>query len=97
MKTASIPPLRVDQALRDSALSVLRDGESLSSFVELSLRAGIERRRTQGEFIARGLAARDEAKLSGNYHWADQVVAELDEMLRLAEGGADNGRGEMVP
>jgi hypothetical protein len=72
MKTATIPSLRVDQALREAAQSVLRDGESLSSFAELSLRAGIERRLMQREFIARGLASREEARQSGEYFSAEQ-------------------------
>lgn len=85
MKTATIPSLRVDQALRDAAESVLAEGESLSSFVEQSVRAGIARRRTQQEFIARGLASRDEAQASGEYWSAEQIADELDAMLRGAE------------
>jgi hypothetical protein len=46
--------------------SVLQDGETLSSFVEQSIREGIERRRLQSEFIARGIASRDEARRTGN-------------------------------
>lgn len=88
MKTATIPSLRVDQTLRDAAVSVLGEGESLSSFVEQSLRAGIEGRRRQREFIARGLASRDEAKASGEYWSAEQIADELDEMLRGAEASA---------
>ncbi|MGB4347102.1 MAG: YlcI/YnfO family protein, partial [Burkholderiaceae bacterium] len=47
MKSATFPPLRVDQELRDAAESVLRQGESLSSFVEQSVRANINQRRMQ--------------------------------------------------
>ena len=56
MKTATIPSLRVDPELRQAAESVLEKGETLSSFVEQSLRTSIEHRRMQREFIARGLA-----------------------------------------
>ena len=52
MKTATIPSLRVESELRDAAESVLQNGESLSSFVEQSIRASIERRQTQQAFIA---------------------------------------------
>ena len=38
MKTASIPSLRVSPDLRESAERVLRDGETLSSFVETAIR-----------------------------------------------------------
>lgn len=44
MKTATIPPLRVSPKLHDAATSVLQGGETLSSFVELSIRESIERR-----------------------------------------------------
>jgi hypothetical protein len=92
MKTASLPSLRVDPELRRAAESVLEDGESLSSFVEDSVREGIERRRLRSEFIVRGLASRDEAKNSGEYFSADQVQRELDGMLEEAEARAKTAR-----
>lgn len=86
MKTASIPSLRVDPELRQAAESVLQEGETLSSFVEQSLRANIAQRKMQREFIARGLASRTEAKRTGEYYPADEVLHELDDLLALAEG-----------
>ena len=62
MKTATLPSLRVEPGLRKAAEGVLREGESLSSFMEQSLRDEVNRRRMQAEFIARGLAARDEVR-----------------------------------
>lgn len=44
MKTATIPALRVTPDLRQAAQSVLREGETLSGFVEESLRSQVERR-----------------------------------------------------
>ncbi|MEO7496079.1 MAG: YlcI/YnfO family protein [Massilia sp.] len=81
MKTSTIPSLRVAPELRAAAEAVLEAGETLSSFVELSLRLHIERRVTQRDFIARGLASRDEAKHTGEYYDADDVLAELDTLL----------------
>ena len=81
MKTASIPSLRVDPELRSAAENVLRDGESLSSFVEQSIRAQIDFRRAQQEFVARGLASRAESRKNGEYYSADAVLAELDSLL----------------
>ncbi|MDP2829921.1 MAG: YlcI/YnfO family protein [Sulfuricellaceae bacterium] len=78
MKTATIPSLRVDPALRLAAESVLQQGESLSSFVEQSLRVNIQRRHVQQEFLARGLASRDEARQSGEYFSAEDVLLALD-------------------
>jgi hypothetical protein len=84
MKTATFPSLRVEPDLREAAESVLLDGETLSGFIETSVRETIERRRTRSEFIARGLASRDEAKRTGVYHSADKVHAELRQMLAKA-------------
>lgn len=54
MKTATIPSLRVEPALREAAEELLRDGESLSGFVESAVRAQIQQRQQQAAFIARG-------------------------------------------
>jgi predicted transcriptional regulator len=87
MKSASIPSLRVDPELRQAAESVLHEGESLSSFMELSLRDQVTRRQLQREFVARGLASRDEARRMGEYFEADAVDAELRGMLTKATAG----------
>ena len=84
MKSATLPSLRVDPELRQAAKAVLRKGESLSSFMEQSLRDEVDRRRMQAEFIARGLASRDEARRAGEYYEADTVHAELRGMLAKA-------------
>ena len=85
MKTATIPALRVEPKLREAAQSVLSDGETLSSFVEESLRANIARRLHNQAFIARGLASRDEAKKTQEYYSAESVLSELDEILVKAQ------------
>ena len=85
MKTATIPSLRVDPELRLAAESVLLKGETLSSFIEQSLRANIEHRHWQAEFVARGLASRDEARKTGEYFAAEEVLQELDDMLSRTE------------
>ncbi|MDX2480948.1 MAG: YlcI/YnfO family protein [Desulfuromusa sp.] len=85
MKSSTIPSLRVEPELRQAVENVLRDGETLSSFMEESLRAGIQHRRAQQEFIARGLVSRDEARRAGEYFTADDVFDELKGMLTQAE------------
>jgi len=84
MKTATMPPLRVDPDLRRAAEEVLHANESLSAFMETALREGIARRRLQHEFIARGLASRDQARRDNEYFDADDVHAELEGMLNAA-------------
>lgn len=81
MKTASLPSLRVEPELRQEAEAALREGESLSSLIESSLREEVNRRRMQAEFIARGLAARAEAKRTGVYYTVDESLAALDGIL----------------
>lgn len=90
MKTASLPSLRVDPELRAAAESVLKEGETLSAFVEASVKQQVHYRKTQAEFIARGLASREEAKRTGEYYDADEVHAELRSMLEAKR--AERGR-----
>lgn len=84
MKSATLPSLRVEPELRDAAESVLQDGETLSGFIEASVRETIERRRARSEFIARGLASREDAKHTGKYFAAGAVHAELGQILSRA-------------
>ena len=85
MKTSSLPSLRVEPELRSAAESVLRVGETLSGFIEDSIRSNIERRQNQKIFIARGLLSRERAKETGEYIPDDEVLAGLGEMLAKAK------------
>lgn len=85
MKSATMPALRVQPELRQAAEEILRPGETLSAFVEDSLRRNVAFRRTQQEFIARGLASRDEAKKTGVYFSSEEVLAELDTIIAGAK------------
>lgn len=82
MKIATLPPLRVTPELRQSAEELLQEGESLSAFVEESVRLNVERRQVQRDFIARGLASAADARQTGEYHSAGSVIAELKAMRR---------------
>ncbi len=81
MKSATFPSVRVDPELRQAAEKVLRDGETLSGFVEQSIRQQVQRRNLQQEFIERGLRSGKSARNSGEYYTAEQVLAELDDVL----------------
>ena len=81
MKTATFPSLRVEPELREAAESVLRDGETLTSMIETSVRETIQRRRVQEQFIARGLQSREETKRTGVHHSAASVHSELQQRL----------------
>ena len=87
MKSASLPSLRVDPALREAAEAVLQEGETLSSFVEHSVRAQVQQRQQQEAFIARGLASRDSAMASDRFIDAKDVLAGLQSQLDQARKG----------
>ena len=81
VKTASFPSLRVDAELRVAAEGVLREGETLSGLIEAAVRDTIHRRHARAEFLARGLQASADAKLTGIYHAATDVHDELQRRL----------------
>lgn len=87
MKSASTPSLRVDPELRQAAQAVLREGESLSSYMEQSLRVQVTHCQLKHAFVVRGLASRDEARRTGEYVDAASVHAELRGMLTKSSGG----------
>ena len=80
-KTSTIPPLRVNESVRAAAEAALMEGETLSGFVLEAIQFNIQRRSMQQEFVARGLAARDEARRTDNYVSTDEVLAGLDKTL----------------
>ena len=82
MKTATLPSLRVEPALRDAAESVLQEGETLSSFVETAVREQVELRRQREAFIARGLTALEDARKANDCLTPAQSLARLDAMLK---------------
>ena len=81
MKTATIPAVRVEPELRAEVESLLDEGETVSQFVEASVRASVHRRRVQAEFVERGLRSRDAAHRSGEYVEADVVLGSLQARL----------------
>ncbi len=84
MKTTSIPSVRVEPELRAEVESLLGEGESLSEFVEASVRATVLRRRHQAEFMARGMQSLADAVRSGVTVDADAVVQKLQRKLDAA-------------
>lgn len=87
MKTAQLPPVRVEPSVREEIEGVLHEGESLSQFVEAAAVQAARRRKAQQEFVARGRASLARAKASGEFYplqgALDQMRARLD--ARVAE------------
>jgi hypothetical protein len=74
VKTAQLPPVRVEPSVREEIEAALRDGESLSEFVESSALEAARRRRAQAEFLARGRASLAEAKRTGEFFSAEEAL-----------------------
>jgi predicted transcriptional regulator len=85
MKTSTLPPLRVSPELRAEAEAVLAPGESLSAFVHDAVMRTIEFRRSQQEFIARGLASAEDARRTGRFVSRDAAVNTLRRQIERAK------------
>ncbi len=83
MKTATLPPIRVAPDFKLELEGVLEQGESLSQFVENAVRTTVIRRKTQAEFIKRGIAAIEATKTGGGIP-AEVVIAKLEAKLSAA-------------
>jgi antitoxin component of RelBE/YafQ-DinJ toxin-antitoxin module len=81
MKTSVIPQIRVEPKLRADAEAVLAEGETLSQFVETTVRRAVEFRRMRMEFQARADAAWQSFEKTGQGRPAEQVVAALQSRL----------------
>jgi hypothetical protein len=84
-KSRTIPPLRVSEQLRADAESVLGPGETLSAFVMDAVSRSIDFRKTQLDFLARGLASAARARSLGSYVPANKAVARLRRRLAAAQ------------
>ena len=93
MKTATLPPIRVAPEFRLELEGVLEQGESLSQFVENAVRTTVAKRKTQAEFIRRGIAAIESTKRDATGIPADQVIAKLQAKLMVAKQGKVHRRG----
>jgi hypothetical protein len=94
MKTAQLPPVRVAPSVREEIESALREGETLSEFVEAAALQAARDRRAQQEFLARGRASLAKAKESGN--WVP-LGAALDEMEARLQARIAAHRGAAKP
>ena len=75
MKSAVIPQIRVEPELRAELESVLQPGETLTDFVEASVRNAIAFRRVQTSFHARAQAASEEYHRTGLVEWVKDTVS----------------------
>ena len=88
MRSASLPPIRVEPEFRQQLEEVLAEGETLSSLVEHAVRQELTRRVAEAEFHQRGFASLARAKESGVYVDGDEVLSRLEDRLRAAKARA---------
>jgi len=81
MKSAVIPQVRVEPDLRAELEAVLQDGETLSGFVESSVRSAVAFRRVQTRFHARGEASWAHYQDTGESLSAAEVLLKLQAKL----------------
>ena len=85
MKTATLPALRVEPKLRAAAERALREGETLSGFMEAALTSYVNHREADQDFLSRGLHSAQEARAHDEYVPARTVVAKLEKRLAAAK------------
>jgi len=94
MRSATFPPIRVEPEVRAEVEAVLREGESLTQFIEEAVVAAAARRRVQTEFVGRGEAAIERWKSVGGGHTVDEVMADLQGRLNDAKKQAAKRRSK---
>ena len=81
MKTSTLPAVRVTPEVRALAESVLRKGETLSMFIEESLKQKAQWRKDDAEFYTRGLAASAKVRAGGRTYTTEEVMSGLRAIL----------------
>jgi hypothetical protein len=79
MRTATLPAVRVSPDTRSLIESVLRDGESLSTFIEQTAKQQALRRKEDDAFYARAMAASKRIDEGGKTYTLDEVMTSLRE------------------
>jgi hypothetical protein len=84
MKTATIPPIRIEATFREEIEQSLDSGETMAALVKNAVRTEVSRRRAQSEFVRRGLAAIARSEADGDWIAADTVIAKLEAKVAAA-------------
>ena len=94
MKTAQLPPVRVDPSVRAEIENALHEGESLSEFVEAAALQAARRRKAEQEFLARGRASMTNAKKTGERYPLRGVLDEMQ--VRLEDRMSAHRRAQRI-
>jgi hypothetical protein len=86
MKSASLPAVPVEPALRAELEAALEEGESMDEFIEGAVAERVRRRQAaRAEFLARGRASLEEARRTGTFIPAEEVLRGLEDKLEAAK------------
>jgi hypothetical protein len=84
MKTATLPAVRVTPELRELAESVLKEGESLSMFIEETVTKHALWRKEDEAFYARAALASRQLREGGKAYTAEETIASLRAQVQRA-------------
>lgn len=76
--------MRIDAAFRTEMEQSLLAGESLAALVEQAVRREIERRKSQTEFVLRGISAIQRTTTAGDGIPASALLSSLEKKLAAA-------------
>ena len=85
MKTATLPPIRVDPKVKKELESVLEPGETLSALILRSVVKTAAVRKAQRKFVALAEARSDEARKTGRTVPAEAVFRRMEQVLARAK------------
>ena len=94
MKTAALPPVRIEPDLRQELEAVLGEGESISAFVAGAVRGAGADRRAPADFLAHGEAPSGRDQRTGQARTAEEVFDRLEARIsaRRRELGGKTAR-----
>jgi hypothetical protein len=84
-RSATLPPIRVAPETKASLEAVLRDGESLTQFIENAVRREAEFRAEQNAAIARAKKALRAAEKGVGVMTAEEFLADMQQRAKAAQ------------
>lgn len=84
MKTSTLPAVRVTPEVRALIESVLKDGESLSTFIEETVKRQAHWRKEDEAFYARAAKASQNLRDGGKFYTAEESIARLRAQVQRA-------------
>ena len=91
MKTATLPAVRVTPEVRQLVESVLKEGESLSTFIEETVKKHAQWRKEDEAFYARAAKASQALREGGKFYTAEESIARLRAQVQRARDSQTMG------